>query len=168
MAKEVVCVDCRAEGVATWRPTPHGGPRTPLCVTHNRARKKSNKARAHELRTEKTYGITGPEYKEIKEFQGGKCAICQKATGATKNLAVDHQHNKPGCDHAPNVGCRACVRGLLCGPCNQTIGIWDIDALVRAIVYLRNPPAQVVLNSDTLTDTTDFKGIDCDQFATDL
>jgi Recombination endonuclease VII len=164
--KAPVCVDCIADGIAAWRPTPHGGPRTPLCVTHNRARKKRNRARSHELRTEKTYGITGAEYAEIKLFQGGKCAICQRATGATKNLAVDHQHHKDGCDHVPDVGCRACVRGLLCGPCNQTIGAWDVDALVRAIVYLRNPPAQVVLNSDKVTG--EAHGLDADCFCSDL
>jgi hypothetical protein len=143
--KSVVCVDCKAEGVTAVRPAPHGGPRTPLCVTHNRARRKANKARAHELRTEKTYDIKAHEYRAIKEEQNGKCAICQKATGATKNLAVDHEHHKEGCEHVPNVGCRACVRGLLCGPCNKIIGVLDVDALVRAIVYLRNPPAQRVL-----------------------
>lgn len=143
--REPVCVDCIGEGVKTYRETPFGGPRTPLCVTHNRARKRRNKARSHELRTEKTYGITKAEYDAIKEHQNGKCAICQRATGATKNLACDHEHHRPGCVHRPDLGCRACVRGLLCGPCNQIIGTWDVDTLVRAIVYLRNPPAREVL-----------------------
>jgi Recombination endonuclease VII len=138
------CIDCEAAGFdrKVWRDAAYPGPR---CLTHHRSKTRATKKRSHELRTEKTYGITGAEYASIKLFQGGKCAICQKATGATKNLAVDHEHHRDGCDHVGDIGCRLCVRGLLCGPCNQIIGTWDVDTLVRAIVYLRNPPAQRVL-----------------------
>jgi len=139
------CKDCAAEGVSTRRPTPHPGPR---CTTHHRAVRRARKVRAHELHVENVYGITGNEYRELYDDQGGTCFVCQRAKGLSKKLAVDHEHNKPGCDHEPDVGCRNCVRCLACTTCNQVIlGRYDVDALVRAITVLINPPAQRILNA---------------------
>lgn len=132
------CKDCIAEGVTTNRSAPHPGPR---CVTHHRAKRKADRLRAHARRTEATYGISGEEYWELYEAQGGRCVICQKATGATKRLAVDHDHSMCD-DHPPEKGCPKCIRGILCGPCNQLIGRYDNAALRRAIDYVDNPPAQ--------------------------
>jgi hypothetical protein len=69
------------------------------------------------------------------------CFICQRATGKTKRLAVDHDHD---CDagHDRNMGCPKCIRALLCGPCNRLVGFLDAEALARAIEVLTNPPAQ--------------------------
>lgn len=121
------CKDCAAAGITTLRPAPHPGPR---CATHHREHTKAAKARAAARRVENTYGITDAEYAAILEHQGGRCAVCGKARGITRRLAVDH-------DHATGA-----VRGLLCDPCNRiVIGRYDADALARAIVYLANPPA---------------------------
>jgi len=64
---------------------------------------------------ENRYGITLEQYNEMVELQGGRCAICNKVPAGTshtsRRLAVDH-------DHATGT-----VRGLLCGPCNTTIGM---------------------------------------------
>lgn len=93
---------------------------------------------------QRTYGISQEEYDAIKAHQGGRCFICQRATGSTKNLAVDHDHRH--C--AGKSGCRDCVRGLLCSQCNlKVLGHLrdDVTALQRAISYLENPPAQEVL-----------------------
>lgn len=135
------CKDCLAEGVTTLRPTPHPGPR---CVTHHRAVTRQRKARAHERRTQATFGITGEQYWELYEAQGGRCYICQWARGAVKRLAVDHDHDKCD-DHPAEQGCIRCVRALLCGPCNQMIGRLRVDALQRAITVLTDPPAQKLL-----------------------
>jgi ATP-dependent helicase YprA (DUF1998 family) len=140
----VVCKDCLTDGVTTPRPTPHGGPRSPRCVTHHRARRRRQRARSHELRTQANYGLTADQYGAIYEYQGRRCYICQRATGATKRLAVDHDHDRCD-DHAPETGCPDCVRALLCGPCNQIIGRLGVAALRRAIVVLTEPPAQRVL-----------------------
>jgi hypothetical protein len=96
------------------------------------------------LRTRAAYGITGEQYRELYTAQGMRCFICERATGASKRLAVDHDHHR-GCGHAPKVGCPACIRALLCGPCNQLIGRWNAAALHRAITVLTDPPAQRVL-----------------------
>ena len=123
------CVDCAAEGITTNRKAPHPGPR---CVTHHRAKRTVRKAGAQEARWAKVYGITADEYWAVHRFQFGSCAICQRATGTTKRLSVDHCH-KTGV-----------VRGLLCTTCNRhVLGHLrdDTDALQRAIDYLQHPPA---------------------------
>lgn len=76
----------------------------------------------------KTYGLEAGEYDRRYKAQGGKCAICQVATGAYRRLAVDHNHST------------GTVRGLLCSPCNQFIGrLRDSpDAFLRAHKYLLN------------------------------
>lgn len=139
------CVDCLTEGITTVRAIhPASGPRSPRCATHVRARKKTQKARDHARRTEKNFEITAAEYAAIKEFQNGRCYICQRATGQRRALAVDHDHK-----HCPGrQGCRKCVRSLLCSPCN--IGVLghlrdDPAALRRAIQVIESHPAQSVL-----------------------
>lgn len=136
----MTCKDCLTEGIATKRPTPHPGPR---CATHWRVLKRKRKQRAHGLRIENTYAITGNEYNTLYHYQGGKCAICQRATGKVRKLAVDHDH-KAGCDHPPEHGCPICIRGLLCSRCNELIGRYDWHSLARALEYLLSPPARKV------------------------
>lgn len=96
---------------------------------------KARKARQHGQHVERTFGITAEEYEAILAFQGGACAICQRATGKSKRLAVDHDHETGE------------VRGCLCSTCNWiVIGRYTPAALARAITYLVNPPARQVLN----------------------
>lgn len=116
----------------------------PRCFTHKHARKNELRDKNHAVRLDKIYGITSEFYWALYEAQGGKCYICQRATGKTKKLAVDHDHS---CCNG-SVSCGECVRGLLCGPCNQgVIGHLynSIEALQRAIDYLNDPPARKLL-----------------------
>jgi Recombination endonuclease VII len=106
-----------------------------------RAKRKSESARRHHLRTK--HGMTLGEYEALKAWQNGVCFICGRATGKTKNLAVDHDHRKCS-SHTPDISCRECWRGLLCGSCNDILG-HARDAIAffhRCIDYLENPPAQ--------------------------
>lgn len=133
MAVAKRCKDCLEEGIETKRPAPHPGPR---CATHHRARRRQTSEGAWAKRIEETYGITAEEYWEIYKAQGGRCYICQRATGAAKRLSVDH-------DHANGL-----VRGLLCTRCNKhTLGNArdEIEYFERAIAYLQSPPAQQVI-----------------------
>lgn len=87
----------------------------------------------------RTYGITAAQYQAIYELQGGRCYICQRASGKRKRLSVDHDH-KTGR-----------VRGLLCTPCNRDVlgHLRDsVDALQRAVTYLLLPPADAVLTPE--------------------
>jgi hypothetical protein len=99
-----------------------------------------------ERRAQKVYSMDPGMYQKLWEYQGGRCAICQRATGATKALSVDHDHKCcPG-----KASCGKCIRGLLCGGCNyKVLGHLrdDVDALLRALSYLYDPPARHVRNT---------------------
>jgi hypothetical protein len=133
------CKDCRAEGRITERPAPHPGPR---CATHWRAERKRRLQERREAHTHAKYGLEPAEYLRLYEHQGRRCAICRRATGATKRLAVDHDHT---CCPGPT-SCGKCVRGLLCGPCNSMLAHARDDAELfrRAIRYLHEWPALAI------------------------
>lgn len=91
------------------------------------------------------YGLGPGDYQRLYLAQGGRCWICRRATGKTKRLAVDHDHNCTE-GHPKTSACRKCVRGLLCGPCNtHAIGRLGPEALQRAYWYLLDPPAAKLL-----------------------
>lgn len=124
------CIDCPP---GSRRPATRPGPR---CATHKRARKKALAEKKHAEWILKTYGITAEQYASLLRYQGGKCFICQRATGKRRRLSVDHDH-KTGR-----------VRGLLCNPCNRDVlgHLRDsVAALERAVMYLKHPPADQVL-----------------------
>lgn len=133
-----VCKEClafeethpTAAGLTTarMRPAPHPGPR---CATHHRAEVKRRKASSAQRRDKSVYGLMPGGYEELYRIQGGHCYICQRATGASRRLSVDH-------DHATDK-----VRGLLCRPCNSLLGQIrdDLGAAWRIAAYLTDPPA---------------------------
>lgn len=138
-----VCKDCRSEGITTRRKAPHPGPR---CATHHRRVREKRRRASHAGHVTKTYGITAEEYDAIRKAQGGKCYICQRATGARRRLAVDHDHDT------------GYVRGLLCKTCNyRVLGHLrdDTEAFQRAIDYINNPPAFGVIGKRKVPDHED-------------
>lgn len=148
------CIDClaelpadmagtrTAEDLARRRPTPHPGPR---CATHWRIELKARQVRSHARSTSHRYGLSPEQYSALYEAQGRHCAICQRATGATRRLSVDHDH-QCGAGHPPERGCLQCIRALLCRPCNDLLGRYDAPALTRAIEVLTDPPARKLLS----------------------
>lgn len=76
------------------------------------------------------YGITVEEFERRRVEQGGACAICLivpiKVEGKPEPLHVDHDHET------------GTIRGLLCGPCNTSLGGFKDDPAVlqAAIDYL--------------------------------
>lgn len=134
------CVDCKAErerrgdpkpASRALRPIVAGGPRTPLCYSHGKQRKRERKNGTHARRVKEVYGLADGDYGRLYLFQGKRCAICARATGATRNLSVDHDHRT------------GLTRGLLCRPCNDFLG-WirdDPEAGRRLFQYLKNTPA---------------------------
>lgn len=89
------------------------------------------------------YGITADEYNAVAAYQRGVCFICQRATGAVRRLAVDH-------DHKTGV-----YRGNLCKSCNRNIlghARDDIRFFMRAIEYLTDPPAVRALGERIVPD----------------
>ena len=90
-----------------------------------------NKQKAYDLFRE--FKLTQKDYDKMLLHQNNKCAICfnaettvHKKTNKVRDLSVDHCH-KTGK-----------VRGLLCGKCNQAIGLLKESPhlLYSAISYL--------------------------------
>lgn len=122
------CIDCRAEdnpGQPRKIVTPDGEPKR--CTTHLRRFKTRQRQSARGRAVERTYDISAKDAGDLLVFQGGRCWICRKATGASKLLAIEH-------DHADNW-----VRGRLCSTCNQFITRQlgdDPNAALRLVQYL--------------------------------
>jgi hypothetical protein len=154
------CKDCEAG----WQDTGHEPPRPgrprsapypgPRCYAHHNVRRRAVKAAAHGRRVARVYRITAELYAALLAAQGGRCAGCRRATGKTKRLAVDHDHALARLhDHPDDEGCPACIRGLLCGPCNDVVAHFRDDPmlLVGLANYLLQPPAQAVLTGTLST-----------------
>lgn len=129
------CKDCLtdlANGTVNKLPKRLAKYQGPRCRTHWREESERRKAANHEKRVTDTYGLLKGEYALLYVFQGGKCALCRRATGASRKLSVDH-------DHATGL-----VRGLLCRPCNSLLGHARDKTMffLRCIWYLRRPPYQ--------------------------
>jgi len=103
--------------------------------------RRESKAKAHETRVMKVYGLRPGEYGLLLKAQDGHCPVfgC-KAKGVTKWLAVEHDHKLSG---------RVSVRGLMCSMHNGWIGRAGDDPRVfdSIAAYLRNPPARRVLGT---------------------
>lgn len=108
-AKRNLCMKCHAEYHAQH-------------YRKNKTRYRDNARRDHLLAK---YGMTIEQFDALYELQGGRCAICRVET--EKKLNVDHCHNTGR------------VRGLLCWPCNSSLGKFneDADLLEAAAKYLR-------------------------------
>jgi hypothetical protein len=76
------------------------------------------------------YGMTLEDYDRMLEAQGGACAICGRPPREDIALHVDHDHET------------GLVRGLLCFPCNNTLGDFGDDPtrLYAAAEYLSRDP----------------------------
>lgn len=72
------------------------------------------------------YGITLAEFKRMFEGQNGLCLICKSNRSKKRDLVVDHCHSTGK------------VRGLLCDPCNQGLGMFrdNLEFLKGAFNYL--------------------------------
>lgn len=129
------------------RPAPYGGPRSRRCATHQRDRKRADRLKAREKRSEKVYGLRPGVRAELMTLQGGYCPIClrtldQDSRGRWNRTAHDHDHELARQhDHAENEACEECMRGLTCGWCNtELLARVDLAAARRLVAYYENPP----------------------------
>jgi hypothetical protein len=93
------------------------------------------KARAKRLMD--GYKLTIDQWEIVDAHQEHKCFICGEPQKSGKRLATDH-------DHVTGL-----YRGHLCSFCNKIIGFvdrfWSADGVIRAFMYLKNPPASEAL-----------------------
>lgn len=87
------------------------------------------------VRLKNSYGLSLAEFNALLAKQGGVCAICRNLAPRGR-WCVDHDHT---CCSAQQTTCGACVRGILCDPCNNGLGRFrdDPDLLEAAVSYLR-------------------------------
>ncbi len=69
------------------------------------------------------YGLKPDQRDALLRAQGGVCAGCGTSDWGPLGPVLDHDH---GCRECAGVGCRFCVRGLLCNPDNLALG-WVKD-----------------------------------------
>lgn len=133
--KPKICKDCLSDpesatsrGTVKPRPAKYMGPR---CLEHHRKEKARIKLVNAERASIKVYGMASGDYDRLYEYQNGRCAICQTATGKVRRLAREHRHSDGR------------LRGLCCKTCNRIIGIArdNPEWFDRAAAYLRDPPA---------------------------
>jgi hypothetical protein len=143
------CVNAGNDKNHAKRATTQLGPRLGFwCTTCIRERKRTKKTKAREAHVARTYGLSAEDVEKLlddmpKNKNGVPvCPGCLFATGASKALATDHDHDL----EALGIPIRETVRGLLCSTCNQTIGKYGVAGLKRLIEYQINPPAPRVLD----------------------
>lgn len=103
---------------------------------YQRGRYRYDKAKNTALKS--MYGLSLAEYNEMLDAQGGVCAIC----GQPETIGSKFGHSRtPDCtpvlnvDHCHTTGA---VRGLLCSPCNQALGLLaeDPDRVKAMLKYI--------------------------------
>lgn len=138
MTAPLVCREAGDDPAHRKRPAIRPGPR---CATCRRRTRDAVRLVAWARGLMVRFGLTPEEYERIKDYQGGTCAICRRATGATKRLAVEHNH------------ATGLIRGVVCGPCNwllEKLGD-DPEAYEHIVTYLRTPPATAALGAPRYT-----------------
>jgi hypothetical protein len=93
--------------------------------------------RANSLK--RRFGLTTEEYDALLAAQGGGCAICGRTPEENgRRLPVDHDH---ACCPDRSRTCGRCIRGLLCTPCNNRLGVIEnVEWVAAATVYLGVSP----------------------------
>ncbi len=127
-----VCFRCEEDGTPLRRAAPVKTPLGNVCRTHERQLVREKKSKRSQGSKARGNFLTGAQIQHLLAEQDGRCAICRRATGETKRLAVDHDHRTGE------------IRGLLCSICNRMLGHLrdDPKAFWRAAEYLMNPPSR--------------------------
>lgn len=96
------------------------------------------------------YEVLPVEYRALYLAQLGRCFICQVARGKHPDDPKGGGGRRLGIDHNHLIHGKRAVRGLLCSgslsadTCNRMIARYSLPALHRAIIHLREAPAQSV------------------------
>jgi len=129
--KEIISVRRKAKYAANPEPE------------RNRSRKyqNDNRKKVRAAKQRRNYGITQEQWDTLFTSQGNKCGNCPSTDpGTKKHWHTDHDHETGE------------VRGILCHHCNALLGYAkdDIDILLKAVEYLKNPPARKILKCENV------------------
>lgn len=121
------CNECRSQKQAAYqRARGHRKRKPPQPIT---TPEQSAELRRTKLRLK--YGLSEDDFARMLAAQSGGCAICgtDKPSGRYGVFCVDHCHETGR------------IRGLLCLPCNSSLGrLGDTEkAIERVLSYVRNP-----------------------------
>ena len=86
------------------------------------------------------HGLSADRVDAMDAAQRGLCLVCRRPMAERGGRVIDHDHRlAERHPHDPRRGCQACVRGLLCPPCNSLLGFAgdSEEVLERAAAYLR-------------------------------
>ncbi len=116
------CIECRRAGCRDY-----GASAKDLRNARLRHWRKKNPTAASRIdkrrRLKRKYGLSPETVEAMRQKQGGRCAICERATS---RLFVDHCHT------------RGHVRALLCQTCNTFLGWYEkkADTILRFQHYI--------------------------------
>jgi hypothetical protein len=98
------------------------------CIECDRLKRTTYKENRKNNRVKNLYGLDAEAHETMFQGQCCACAICNTEFKHRRLMHIDHCHQT-------NV-----VRGLLCGPCNQGIGLLkhDPEILKKAMEYIND------------------------------
>jgi len=70
------------------------------------------------------YGLTQEMFDQMLVRQGNACGMCREPFKDGRRICIDHDHT---CCPQEKRSCGKCVRGLLCVPCNITLGFLESE-----------------------------------------
>lgn len=113
------------------------------CRSCRSANYRSHADEVRDKMREQRFGISRDQFDALFESQGRACAICKSPDPGISFWHTDHDH---ACCPGSDKTCGNCVRGILCGPCNQGLGRFgdDVDRLRSAIDYLERTTRRIV------------------------
>lgn len=133
LAEEVRAIQARRKGDSDWVYSA-ATPRDRKELARRRERLKADEQRLEAIgrflalakSAGRTYKLTPDDWFDMLGEQDYRCAICLRALGVECLPCIDHNHATGE------------VRGLLCGPCNTSLGVFkDSPAVLRrALGYL--------------------------------
>ena len=97
---------------------------------------KDNAEKVRDSMRKSRFGLSREEFYAKLASQGGRCAICMSDDPGGQYWSVDHDH---ACCPTDGKSCGECVRGILCSPCNRSLGMMreDVDSIMRMADYVR-------------------------------
>lgn len=93
----------------------------------------------------RNYNLTAEAYESLLKEQGYKCAGCRQEFGEDRQITVDHDHSC--CSGLKS--CGKCVRGLLCHPCNRSLGLLKEDpyTIINLLAYVKGATWNLLPNT---------------------